>query len=150
MLEIKDKLVKLLDNFNMNTKISCSTLITEDGLIIASNSEHNYQDEEEHTNFAALSASMLSMAERGIEIINANKNLQQIKIDASNSGSSDSNFSILITRVIANILIQMIFPKEINIGLIDFEISKLTNEVRKIVQQNSFKEELFTNIGSLL
>jgi len=60
--EILTKLVSCLDNIIVNTGITNSSLITEDGLVIASNSEQNELDEEINTNFAAISASILSMA----------------------------------------------------------------------------------------
>lgn len=150
MSEIRDKLVKLLDNFILNTKVTSSTLITEDGLIIATNSEQNDEDEEININFAAISASILSMAERGIEIINANKLLEQIKIDAGFDKSLEADFTILITRVFSNVLIQVIFPKRINIGLIQFETNKVINEINNNLKENTSREELFSDLGSLL
>lgn len=148
MLEIKEKLVKLLDDLITNTNISSTSLITEDGLIIAVNSEQDNEDEEVNYNFAAISASMLSMAERGIEIINANKMLEQIKIDAGLNENIDADFTILITRVFSNVLLQLIFPKRINIGLIHFETNKIIKEIRNVVQEDTSRE-LFTSLGSL-
>ncbi|MFX1322768.1 MAG: roadblock/LC7 domain-containing protein [Promethearchaeota archaeon] len=148
MLEIKEKLVKLLDDLITNTNISSTSLITEDGLIIAVNSEQDNKDEEVNYNFAAISASMLSMAERGIEIINANKILEQIKIDAGLNENIDADFTILITRVFSNVLLQLIFPKRINIGLIHFETNKIIKEIRNVVQEDTSRE-LFTSLGSL-
>lgn len=148
MLEIKDKLVKLLDDLITNTDVSSSSLITEDGLVIAINSEQDDEDEEVNYNFAAISASMLSMAERGIEIINANKILEQIKIDAGLNENLDADFTILITRVFSNVLLLLIFPKRINIGLIHFETNKIIKEIRNIIQEDTSRE-LFTSLGSL-
>ncbi|MFX1573712.1 MAG: roadblock/LC7 domain-containing protein [Promethearchaeota archaeon] len=148
MLEIKEKLIKLLDDLITNTNISSTSLITEDGLVIAVNSEQDIDDEEINYNFAAISASMLSMAERGIEIINANKILEQIKIDAGLNENIDADFTILITRVFSNVLLQLIFPKRINIGLIHFETNKIIKEIRNVVQEDTSRE-LFTSLGSL-
>ena len=148
MSEVKDKLVKILDEIVTNTGINSSNLITEDGLVIASNSDQNEIDEEVNMNFAAISASILSMAERGIEIINTNKILEQIKIDAGLDQNFDPDFSILISRVISNVLLQLIFPKRINIGLIHFEINKTIKEIKNLIQ-NDTSRELFTSLGSL-
>ena len=148
MSEIKDNLVKILDEIVTNTGINSSNLITEDGLVIASNSDQNEIDEEVNMNFAAISASILSMAERGIEIINTNKILEQIKIDAGLDQNFDPDFSILISRVISNVLLQLIFPKRINIGLIHFEINKTIKEIKDLIQ-NDTSRELFTSLGSL-
>jgi predicted regulator of Ras-like GTPase activity (Roadblock/LC7/MglB family) len=148
MSEIKDILVKILDEIVTNTGISSSNLITEDGLVIASNSSQNEVDEEVNMNFAAISASILSMAERGIEIINTNKMLEQIKIDAGLDQNFDPDFTILISRVISNVLLQIIFPKRINMGLIHFEINKTIKEIKNIVQKD-MSRDLFTSLGSL-
>jgi predicted regulator of Ras-like GTPase activity (Roadblock/LC7/MglB family) len=148
MSEVKDKLVKILDEIVTNTGISSSNLITEDGLVIASNSSQNEVDEEVNMNFAAISASILSMAERGIEIINTNKMLEQIKIDAGLDQNFDPDFTILISRVISNVLLQIIFPKRINMGLIHFEINKTIKEIKNIVQKD-MSRDLFTSLGSL-
>lgn len=151
MSEIKDILVKLLDEIITNAGINSSSLITEDGLIIATNSEQDDQDDQDEditSNFAAISASILSMAERGIEIINANKILEQIQIDAGLDGILEADFTILITRVFSNVLLQVIFPKRINIGLIHFETSKIIKQIKEVIQKD-ISRELFTSLGSL-
>ncbi|MEJ2277291.1 MAG: hypothetical protein P8Y70_06010 [Candidatus Lokiarchaeota archaeon] len=124
------------------------SLITEDGIVIANNTNQDIQDEELNSSFAAISASILSMAERGIEIINNSKILEQIKIDAGSSENPESNFSIWITRIYSNVLLQIIFPKRIKIGLIHFEITKFIKDTGKIIQ-NSFSRDFFSSIGSL-
>ncbi|MEE9379359.1 MAG: hypothetical protein V3V33_15145 [Candidatus Lokiarchaeia archaeon] len=149
MSEIIDKLIKLLDALLIKLKVSSSSLITEDGLVIATNSQQNEEEIDVRTNFAAISASILSMAERGIEIINANKILNQIKIDAGLSQDIDENFTVLITRAYSNILLQIIFPKRLNIGLIHFEVNNTIKEINKLTQQIN-TEELLESIGSLL
>ena len=73
MSEIRDNLIELLDDFITATDVNSSSLITEDGLVIAINTPKHEEDEEINTTFAAISASILSMAERGIRIINDNK-----------------------------------------------------------------------------
>ncbi|MFX0058010.1 MAG: roadblock/LC7 domain-containing protein [Candidatus Hodarchaeota archaeon] len=148
MAEIKSKLVILIDDFITNTNVNSANLITEDGLVIASNSDQNDQDQEVNSNFAAISASILSMAERGIEIINNNKMLEQITIDAGLDQNLEEDFTILIIRVFSNILLQLIFPKRINIGLIHFETSKIVKDIKSIVQKD-ISRELFSSLGSL-
>lgn len=149
MSEITDKLIKLLDELLINVDVSSSSLITEDGLVIATNSKQNEEEKEVRTNFATISASILSMAERGIEIINANKILDQIKIDAGLNENIDGDFTVLITRAYSNILLQVIFPKRLNIGLIHFEVNKTIKEINDLIQKVD-TEELFESIGSLL
>jgi len=149
MSEIKDNLIQLLDDLVLNTGVNSCSLITEDGLVIAINSEQDDQDEEINSSFAAISASILSIAERGIEIINANKILEQIKIDAGLNTDLKADFTILITRVFSNVLLQVTFPKRINIGLIQFETNKIIKQIKNIIQKDTSRE-IFTDIGSLL
>ncbi|MFW9825160.1 MAG: roadblock/LC7 domain-containing protein [Candidatus Thorarchaeota archaeon] len=148
MSEIKDKLILLLEEFILNTKVSYSSLITEDGLVIVSKNHQNYQDEDVSSNFAAISASILSMAERGIEIINYNKILEQITIDAGADHNIEKDFTILITRIFSNVLLQIIFPKRINIGLIHFETNKIIKKIKGVIETD-VSRELFSSIGSL-
>ena len=148
MSEITDNLIGLLDDFVTSTGVNSSSLITEDGLVIAVNSEQDELEEEINYNFAAISASILSMAERGIEIVNTNKILEQIKIDAGLNQNLDADFTILITRIYSNVLLQIIFPKRINTGLIHFETNKIIKQIKEIIQ-NDTSRSLFTNLGSL-
>lgn len=149
MSELKDNLIKILDDLIVNTGVTSSSLITEDGLVMAINSQQNEGDEEVNANFAAISASILSMAERGIEIVNENKMLEQIKIDAGLNQNLDEDFTILISRIYSNVLLQVIFPKMTNVGLIHFEINKAISKIKNLVKQD-ISEDLFNDIGSLL
>ena len=148
MSEITDNLIGLLDDFITSTGVNSSSLITEDGLVIAVNSDQDEQEEEINYNFAAISASILSMAERGIEIINTDKNLEQIKIDAGLDQNLEADFTILITRIYSNVLLQIIFPKRINTGLIHFETNKIIKQIKEIIQKDTSRT-LFTDLGSL-
>ena len=147
MAEIRDELVYILDDLSKEIPILSSSLITEDGIVITTNSIDESK-EDIYTDFAAISASMLSMAERGIEIINNNKILEQIKIDAGLEDNRDADFTILITRVYSNVLLQIIFSKTTNLGLIQYEISKVIKKIRVIIKEDTSRS-LFTSLGSL-
>ncbi|MHA1785001.1 MAG: roadblock/LC7 domain-containing protein [Promethearchaeota archaeon] len=150
MSEVVEQVNTTLDELIKNTGISFSSLITEDGLIISSRSlQREEGGDDVSVNFAAISASLLTMAERGIEIINNNKILEQIKIDAGLDDSLDGDFTVLITRVMANVLLQVVYPKKINLGLIQFEVNNTIKQIKKIIESDASRE-LFTSIGSLL
>ncbi len=138
----------MLDKIIKDTGIKSSSLITEDGIVIATNSEQNDDDEEITTNFAAISASILSMAERGIEIINENKILEQIKIDTGINDDVEGDFSILISRVVSNVLLQVIYPQKINIGLVQFESNNVIRDIKEIIEKDT-NRDLFKSLGSL-
>ncbi|MBD3254675.1 MAG: hypothetical protein GF383_06255 [Candidatus Lokiarchaeota archaeon] len=148
MNEIRERLVAILDDIKTEITINRASLITEDGLVIATNSDIEDMNDEINVNFAAISASILSMAERGIEIINDNKILEQIKIDAGFDQNSDADFTILITRVYSNVLLLLIFPKSENIGLIQYETTKNVKKIRTMIKQDTSRE-LFNSLGSL-
>ncbi len=149
MSAMKQQLINILDEIVANTGISSSNLITEDGLVLAVDKHQNEVDEEINTNFSAISASILSMAERGIEIINTTKSLEQVKIDAGLDENLEEDFSILIVRVYSNVLLLVTFPSRINIGLIFFEVQKAIKEIRIILKKDDGKA-IFSEIGSLL
>jgi predicted regulator of Ras-like GTPase activity (Roadblock/LC7/MglB family) len=147
MAEIRDELICLLDELNKEIPIISTSLITEDGIVITTNTSEESK-EEIYLDFAAISASILSMAERGIEIINNNKILEQIKIDAGLEDNREADFTILLTRVYSNVLLQIIFSKTTNIGLIQYEISKVIKKIRAIIQSDTSRN-LFSSLGSL-
>ncbi|MGQ4876353.1 MAG: hypothetical protein ACP6IY_20005 [Promethearchaeia archaeon] len=147
MTQLVYSLVSILNEFIENTQAFNASLITEDGLIITTNDNKEFSDKS--SSIAAISASILSMAERGIEAINKNKMLEQIKIEAGLQNNSNKDFTILISRVFSNVLIQIIFPRKINLGLIHFELTKIIKKIKNLIQ-NQEGEQLLTDLGSLL
>jgi len=89
------------------------------------------------------------MAERGIEIINKNKKLEQIKLKTTKVDGSQQDITILIIRVISNVLLHIIFSMRINIGLIQFEVNNTIKRIKKIFE-NDEARTIFAEIGSLL
>ncbi|MHA1756100.1 MAG: hypothetical protein ACTSVV_04965 [Promethearchaeota archaeon] len=149
--DIINYLKKKLNTLIESTKSIHASLITEDGLIIITSGES--EDKIDNiSSFAAISSSILAMAESGIEIINKNKNLQQIKIDAEYKVKEDSyeDYVILITRILSNVLLKLIYPKKIKFGLIQYEVSLIINEIREILVKNGNLEIILSKVGSLL
>ena len=80
MSSLRDELVEIIDNLSTKGIIN-SRIITEDGIVIASNSTKNQLAGDINKKIGAISASMMSMAEKGLEILKENVILEHIKID---------------------------------------------------------------------
>jgi len=144
---LRDNLVEIIDNLS-NTGIINSSLITEDGIVVASNNTFNQESKDLNKNIGAISASIISIAEKGLEILSESVLLEQIKIDVGIDENIEHDFTILIERVCSNLLLQILFPKRLNIGVIHYETKKSISLIKKIINDKNIKE-LFTNIDNL-
>ena len=139
MSTIRDKLVEIIDNLS-NTGIINSRIITEDGIVIIStNSENQVKIENNNIN-EAVSASIMSIAEKGLEILNENLILEQIKIDIGIDDNIENDFTIIIDRICLNLLLLVLAPKRINIGIIHYETNKSISKIKKIISDNSLED----------
>lgn len=131
---------KLLQNFlnklKENTGISSATLITEDGLMIASDDETSRTlDRMAHlVEIGAISAGILSMAERSIKLI-SDKNLSQIVLKGGKD-TDQTGVTAILTAIYENIILLVIFPSRLNIGLIFYEIESVTLSIKKFMKEN--------------
>lgn len=146
--KLKKSLVNILDNLVERTEINATSLISDDGLVIANNSHQDAQEKQISTSFAGLSASILSMAERGIEIINADITLGQIEIDTGTGSETTEPIRIILRRVFPNVLLLIMAPKSVSRGLIHYETRETIKDVKTVVKEGGSKE-LFESIGSL-
>ena len=87
----------------------------------------------------------MSMAEKGLEILNENVMLEQIKIDVGIDENIEHDFTIIIERICANLLLQVLFEKRINIGEIHYKINMTISNIKKIINDINIKE-LFIDI----
>ena len=145
MSTIRDKLVEIIDNLS-NTGIINSRIITEDGIVVVSNNSQNLINNENNKDIGAISASIMSMAEKGLEILNENVMLEQIKIDVGVDENIEHDFTIIIERICANLLLQVLFPKRINIGIVHYETNKAISMIKKIINDINI-DELFIGIA---
>jgi len=134
--ETKERLLEILIDLKKRTGVWNSLLVTEDGLVIASDDISQIMGNLEtmgyYQNIGAVSAGALSMAEQSIKLIDTNKELKQLIIHA---GSADSlyleSFSIILTLVHTNIILLVIYPSVLNIGLILYEIENVGMEIHQ-------------------
>lgn len=135
-----ERLLEILMSFKKRTGIWNSLLVTEDGLVIASDDISQVMSQLEtvayYQNIGAVTAGALSMSEQAIKLIDSNKELQQLIIHA---GTSDTryieSFSIILTLIYENIILLVIYPSVLNVGMILYEIEKTGKEIRDYIQQ---------------
>lgn len=145
MSTLRNKLVEIIDNLS-NTGIINSRIVTEDGIIVALSNTKNQIGTENNKDIGAISASIMSMAEKGLEILNENVMLEQIKIDVGVDENIEHDFTIIIERICANLLLQVLFEKRINIGEIHYKINKTISSIKNLVNDKNIKE-LFIGIA---
>ena len=144
MSTLRDELIEILDNLT-NTGIFNSRIVTEDGIVVASSNTKNQINDENSMDIGAISASIMSMAEKGLEILNENVMLEQIKIDVGIDENIEHDYTIIIERICANLLLQVLFEKRINIGEIHYKINMTIINIKKIINDINIKE-LFIDI----
>ena len=140
-------LQEMLNTLKANTGISSATLITEDGLLIASDEASNTLERMAHlAEIGAISAGIISMAERAIELI-TDKNLDQITLKGGND-DDDSSVTIVLSSIYQNIILLVMFPSKLNIGLVFFEIENIKKKIEEFM--NKYKDEIILNSESVL
>ena len=144
MSVLRKNLEEIIDNLS-NTGIINSRIVTEDGIVVVSSTTKNQINDENNKDIGAISASIMSMAEKGLEILNENVMLEQIKIDVGIDENIEHDFTIIIERICENLLLQVLFEKRINIGEIHYKINMTISNIKKIINDINIKE-LFIDI----
>ena len=139
-----DRLYSILKDLKTRSGIWNSILVTEDGLVIASDDlkqiAGNLETLNYYENIGAITAGALSMAEQAIQLIDQHKELQQQIIHAGTSshiGSPDS-FSIVLTLMQTNIILLVIYPSVLNLGMILYEIEKTKEHINEYMREGDF------------
>lgn len=145
MVSLREKeIIKILKEFRERTNILCSTLFTEDGFIIAVDQTHNTADEDYHQSIGAISASIVSLAEEGTQIIKENNKLKQIRIQAGDQLDNEG-FIILLESITDEIRLSIICPIFLNLGVVLFELNQTIQKL-----SNYFtSQERFDALGSI-
>ncbi|MHA1748795.1 MAG: roadblock/LC7 domain-containing protein [Promethearchaeota archaeon] len=144
---VEKPLQKYLNNLKSNTGISSATLITEDGLLIASDEASDTLERMSHlAEIGAISAGIISMAERAIELI-TDKNLDQITLKGGKDGDN-SSVTIILTSIYENIILLVMFQSTLNIGLILYEIERIKKDIETYMAKSG--ETIILNPESVL
>jgi len=144
---IEKPLQKFLNDLKVNSGISSATLITEDGLIIASDELNDTIEHLTHLiEVGAISAGILSMAERVVDLISTRK-LNQILIKAG-SDNDELSIALILTLIYQNIILLILFPSNLNIGLIFYEIEQVKDKIIEYMKEKG--DEIILNPESVL
>jgi len=140
-------LQKFLNRLKSNTGVNNALLLTEDGLLIAADeTSDKLENKDEFIKISAVSAGIISMSERVIELI-TNKNLNQILLKSGKDSERES-MTIILTLLYENIILLVLFPSEINIGLVFYEIEQIKIEINKFMTDHG--NEIILNQESVL
>ncbi|MFW9881007.1 MAG: roadblock/LC7 domain-containing protein [Candidatus Thorarchaeota archaeon] len=143
---VNKKLQEYLTKLKENSGITSATLITEDGLLIAADKESDNLEYTAHLSaIGAISASLISMAERATMLIR-DKKLDQIIIKGGKDGEEES-ISLILTVIYENIILLVLLPSKLNVGLVFFEIENIIGEISDFMNTN---KELKLNVKSIL
>ena len=137
-LKFQDRLLQSLYDLKNRANVTNALLVTEDGFVIASDDfkqiAGNLSNLGHYDNIGAISAGALSMAEQAIKIIDSQKQLHQILIEAGNEINSapfsSDCFSIILSLVEKNVILLAVFPSQVNLGLLLYEIQRTKDEIR--------------------
>ena len=129
MANLREKdIIEILKKLRIQTNIFCSVLFNDDGLIIAIDQAHFVYDEDNFLSFSAISASIVALVENEINSIKKNHTMRSISIQAGKQIDSDS-FIIINQSITKNIKISIIFPTNLNLGLIKFELNQTVKKL---------------------
>ena len=144
---IEKTLQEYLNELKVNSGISSATLITEDGLMIASDEASDTLDRMTHlAEIGAISAGIISMSERAIELI-TDKNLDQITLKGGKDGD-ETSVTIILSSIYENIILLVLFPSGLNLGLILYEIEEISKKIKKFMIESD--GEIILNPESVL
>jgi len=143
------KLTRFMNKFISNIHGFSACLLTEDGLIIAeginSGSKKNLSSEE----LAAITASMISIAEQAVLHYKSSKTLSQFTIETSNlENPKEGGLNIFAFQIHPNVLLAYNYPSSIPKGLVSFELSTVIKNMQEIIFEN--ESTIMRNIGSMI
>lgn len=146
---VLNKLTGFMNEFISNIHGFSACLLTEDGLIITegvnSGNKNNLSSEE----LAAITASMISIAEQAVLHYRSGKNLTQFTIETSNlENPQEGGLNIFAFQIHPNVLLAYNYPSSIPKGLVSFELSNVIKNMQEIIFEN--ESVIMKNIGSMI
>ena len=148
MVNLREKeIIKILKEFRERTSILCSIVFTEDGFIVAVEQAQIDEDDDCHQSIGAICASIVSLAENGIELFQSDKGIRQISIQAGDQLDSEG-FIIVLESITDDTKLSVVFPTFLNLGVILFEIKQTVQKLSKYISRFGQNEDL-ESISSL-
>jgi len=142
MVNLREKeIIKIIKEFRERTSILCSTVFTEDGLIIAVEQAQIDEDDDYHQSIGAICASIVSLAENGIELFQPDKEIRQISIQAGDQLDNEG-FTIVLESITDDTKLSVVFPTFLNLGVILFEIKQTIQKLYKYFSRLGQNENL--------
>jgi len=149
MVNLREKdIIQILKELRERTSILCSTVFTEDGFIIAvEQAQIDEVDDDYHQSIGAICASIVSLAENGVEIFHSDKEIRQISIQAGDQLDNEG-FIVVLESISVDTKLSVIFPTFLNLGVILFEIKQTVQKLLKYFSSLGQNKDL-ASISSL-
>ncbi|MHA2206413.1 MAG: hypothetical protein ACXABC_11185 [Candidatus Thorarchaeota archaeon] len=124
---------KLLADFEIRVPVWGLTVFTVDGYILAHRLFYDKMPENIEMVVSSMSAGLITISEDFIRMVDAQKEFRQVLVDAEDP-KGDVSFSILLKHVTENVMMACIFPSDVQLGLVTFEIENLSQDIVEIVK----------------
>ena len=148
MVNLREKeIIRIIKEFRERTSILCSIVFTEDGFIVAVEQAQIDEDDDYHQSIGAICASIVSLAENGIELFQSGKEIKQISIQAGDQLDNEG-FIIVLESITDDTKLLVVFPTFLNLGVILFEIKQTVQKLSKYISRFGQNEDL-ESISSL-
>lgn len=142
MINLREKeIIKIIKEFRERTSILCSTVFTEDGLIVAVEQAQIDEDDDYHQSIGAICASIVSLAENGLELFQSGKEIRQISIQAGDQLDNEG-FIIVLESITDDTKLSVVFPTFLNLGVVLFEIKQIARKLSKYFSSLGQNEDL--------
>lgn len=146
---IEESITSILKSFRERTGTNYSILFNNDGLEIAVDqgvSTNKSKDFDQ--NMAAVNATIFSLANSGITLLNNSQCVKNLTIQAGHQLDNDS-FTILMETVKEDICLLTLFSVNLNISLILFELKQAAQKLLKFfqsIEEDKINVEISSNV----
>ncbi|MFW9919685.1 MAG: roadblock/LC7 domain-containing protein [Candidatus Thorarchaeota archaeon] len=123
---------KLLFEFEHRVPVWGLTVFTVDGYILAHKLFYEGMPKNIEMAVSSMSAGLITISEDFIRMVNQSSIFNQVLVDAEGKDSS-ATFSIILKHIADNVMLACIFPSDIQLGLVSFEIQNLSRDIVDVV-----------------